>query len=200
MSVDTRQRMIEATAQLLQRGGMGAASFTDVLAASGAARGVIYHHFPDGKLELTREAVVWTGNRVKANLVSLSGTEPAEVLAEFLEAIRPVVAEAATGVSCAVAAVVLETGQVDGSLTAVASEALQSWVDALESRLVATGATAAAAHAVAVLLIVFLEGTQVLCRAAGGMSPFDDGAAAVRAAVSALIPEKNPVGGARMTC
>ncbi|THG32522.1 TetR/AcrR family transcriptional regulator [Glaciibacter flavus] len=192
MSVDTRQRMIEATALLLRRGGMSAASFTDVLAASGAARGAIYHHFPDGKVELTREAVVWTGNRVKTNLVTLPGSEPAEVLAEFLDAIRPVVAEAATGVSCAVAAVVLETGQVDRSLTAVASEALQSWVDTLEARLVATGAPAAAAHAVAVLLIVFLEGTQVLCRAAGDMSPFDDGAAAVRAAGSALTLEEKP--------
>ena len=95
MSVDTRQRMIEATALLLRRGGMGAASFTDVLAASGAARGAIYHHFPDGKVELTREAVVWTGNRVKANLTSLSGTAPSEVLAAFLDAIRPIVAEAA---------------------------------------------------------------------------------------------------------
>ena len=126
---------------------------------------------------------------MKANLTSLSGTAPSEVLAAFLDAIRPIVAEAATGLSCAVAAVVLETGQVDGSLTAVASSALHSWVDALEGRLMTAGTPVAAAHAVGVLLIVFLEGSQVLCRAAGDMSPFDDGAAALTAAASALLPE-----------
>ncbi|MDT7664602.1 MAG: TetR/AcrR family transcriptional regulator, lmrAB and yxaGH operons repressor [Pseudonocardiales bacterium] len=41
MPRDTKQRMVEAAAGLLRSRGLAAMSFTDVLAVSGAARGVI---------------------------------------------------------------------------------------------------------------------------------------------------------------
>lgn len=184
---DTRQRMVEAAARLLQQGGTSAASFTDVLSASGAARGAIYHHFPNGKTELTREAVAWTGRRVQMNLSTLSATTAVEVVSAFLDTVRPVVADAALGSSCAVAAVIMETGRVDASLTQTAQAALQSWTDALDARLIEAGAAPAAAHAVAVVLITLLEGTQILCRAAGDLTPFDAAAASVHAAARVLL-------------
>jgi AcrR family transcriptional regulator len=49
---DTKQRMIEAAALSLRTRGLAATSFTDVLAASGAARGAIYHHFPGARTTL----------------------------------------------------------------------------------------------------------------------------------------------------
>ena len=187
MAANTRQRMVEAAAELLQRGGMGAASFTDVLSVSGGARGAIYHHFPDGKTELTRAAVVWTGQRVQANLASLEGANAVEVVDAFLASIRPVVADAAAGTSCAVAAVVVETGQVNTSLTGAAHTALQSWIATLEARMVAAGAARTAARSVAVSMITFLEGAQVLCRAAGDLAPFDEGVIGVRVVAEALL-------------
>ncbi len=186
--MDTRQRMVEAAAGLLQQGGTVAASFTDVLSASGAARGAIYHHFPGGKNELTREAVAWTGRRVQRNLAALAGTHPLEVLDAFLDGVRPIVAGAAVGSSCAVAAVVIEAGQVDHGLTRTAQVALQSWVETLGARLIATGADPATARTMSALMVVFLEGTQVLCRASGDMQPFDDSVDAVRAAAQAILP------------
>ena len=193
MATGTRRRMVEAAAGLLRDGGLEAANFSDVLARSGAARGAIYHHFPQGKSELTRAAVSWTGDRVRANLESLHGDTPSQVVTAFLEAIRPVVGEASGGTSCAVAAVVLEAGQRDASLTETAHAALRSWVDALEASLVSAGAAPVAAHQVAVLLITFLEGTQVLCRAAGDLTAFDDASAAVVALIStSLDPTADP--------
>lgn len=183
MHSDTRQRMVEAAAGLLRQGGQEVASFTEVLAHSGAARGAIYHHFPNGKSELIREAVTWTGERVRDNLIALPGPGPDDVVTAFLDAIRPVVAKAADGVSCAVAAVVVEAGQRDEPLTAAANAALQSWTATLEARLIEAGAESDTARRAAVLLITFLEGTQVLCRAAGNLTPFDDARAVVEDAV-----------------
>ncbi|HEY2099437.1 MAG TPA: hypothetical protein VGH72_23420 [Pseudonocardia sp.] len=68
-----------------------------MLAVSGAARGVIYHHFPGGKAELAREAVAWTGRSVRARLAALDADDPETVVALFLAAVRPVVAESAAG-------------------------------------------------------------------------------------------------------
>ena len=183
MAAGTRQRMVEAAAGLLRDGGLEAANFSDVLARSGAARGAIYHHFPRGKNELTGAAVSWTADRVRANFEALRGDDPAQVVTSFFEAIRPVVGEASGGTSCAVAAVVLEVGQRDATLTETAHAALRSWTEALAARLVSAGAAPVAARQVSVLLITFLEGTQVLCRAAGDLTAFDDASAAVAALV-----------------
>ena len=183
MAAGTRQRMVEAAAGLLRDGGLEAANFSDVLARSGAARGAIYHHFPQGKSELTRAAVSWTGDRVRANIEAVRGDDPLQVVTAFLEAIRPVVGEASGGTSCAVAAVVLEAGQRDATLTETAHVALRSWIAALDARLLFVGAAPVVARQVSVLLITFLEGTQVLCRAAGDLTAFDDASAAIAALV-----------------
>lgn len=191
MAADTRQRMVEAAAGLLRRGGQEAASFTEVLAHSGAARGAIYHHFPDGKSELIREAVTWTGERVRDNVTALPGAGPDDVVTAFLDAIRPIVASATDGSSCAVAAVVLEAGQRDERLTAAADAALQSWTAALEARLTRAGAERVMARRAAVLLVTFLEGTQVLCRAAGNLMAFDEARAVVEDAVRLTLRVRN---------
>ena len=187
MAVGTRQRMVEAAAGLLRDGGLEAANFSDVLARSGAARGAIYHHFPQGKNELARAAVSWTGDRVRANLEAVRGDDPAQVVTAFLAAVRPVVGQASDGTSCAVAAVVLEAGQRDARLTETAHVALQSWREALTVRLVSAGAAPVVARQVSMLLITFLEGTQVLCRAAGDLTAFDDASAAITALVSTSL-------------
>ena len=187
MASGTRQRMVEAAAGLLREGGQNAANLSDVLARSGAARGAIYHHFPRGKNELTREAVTWTGDRVRANFDAIPGSTPSQIVAAFIGAIRPVVTQAAGGSSCAVAAVVLEAGQQDPALTATAHAALNSWIDALDARLQSTGLDQAVARRASVLLITFLEGTQVLCRAAGHLGPFNDACILVEAVMGAAF-------------
>lgn len=187
MATQTRQRMVEAAAGLLQSGGLAAASFTDVVSRSGAARGAIYHHFPGGKAELAREAVAWTGRRIREEFASIDAEAPEAVVAEFLTMVRPVVKRAAAGVSCAVAVVTVESAQFDPDLTEAVDVALRSWVGELERRLLQAGATASQAHIAAMLLITFLEGTQVLCRAAGSITPFDEAAVGLTVAARALL-------------
>src|SRR5215470_15459792 len=113
MAGDTRTRMIEATVTALQRQGVAGMSFTGVLAASGAARGAIYHHFPGGKAQLVAEAAARNGQDVRA--------------------VRPAVQASACGGGCAVAAVTVRTGADadNDALRQVAATALSSWADQL---------------------------------------------------------------------
>src|SRR5215469_14490712 len=87
MPNDTRARMIEATVGALQRWGVAGMSFTDVLAASGAARGAIYHHFPGGKAQMVAEAAAFNARDVRARLAALPAGSPADVVRAFLDAI-----------------------------------------------------------------------------------------------------------------
>jgi AcrR family transcriptional regulator len=184
MPRDTKQRMTESAALSLRQRGLAATSFTDVLAASGAARGAIYHHFPGGKNDLAEQAVAWTGRRVRAELESIGGDDPDAVLCSFIELISPVVAKAAGGTSCAVAAVTVEASPEHPALNAAADTAFRSWIDVLEARLCQVGVAPSQATATAQLMVTFLEGSLVLARAAGTVAVFEQSASALLRALA----------------
>ena len=167
---ETRTRMLEAAVQGLQRDGVAGTSFTDVLEASGAARGGIYHHFPAGKTQLLAEASARNGEEVRAHLSVLPGGTPVEVVEAFLSAVRPVVEGSAAGGGCAVAAVTVGGNE---ELRRSASRAFDSWVDTLSGRLGEAGLPGPASAELATTLIVMLEGAHVLCRASASVEPFE---------------------------
>src|SRR5215469_7997829 len=129
MPGDTRSRMIEATVEALQRRGVAGMSFTDVLAASGAARGAIYHHFPGGKAQIIAEAAALNGQDVRAQLALLPAESPSEVVQSFLALIRPVMQSSVAGCGCAVAAITVRaSADADNdALQEVAATAFASW-------------------------------------------------------------------------
>lgn len=183
MAADTRSRMIDAAVDALQRRGLAGMSFTEVLEASGAARGAIYHHFPGGKTELVTEAAHRNGATVRECLAALPGDTPAAVVDAFLALIRPVVAASAEGGGCAIAAITVEPE--GDSLRPVAEEVFASWTAALAERLTAARLPPTTARDLATTLLSLLEGAHVLCRAAGTLDPFDQCARTITALVAA---------------
>jgi len=181
MAKDTRGRMIDAAVQALRQRGLAGMSFSDVLAASGAARGAIYHHFPGGKRQLVAEAAARNGQDVRTHLAALAADDPASVVEAFLAAIRPVVEESTRGSGCAVAAVALDLEDESAELRQVAATAFASWTEELTGTLVTAGMVPDEAVDLAALLITVLEGAHVLGRAAGSLEPFDRAARAVLA-------------------
>ena len=70
---DARKKMIESAATLLAMCGLQGTAFTDVVERSGAPRGSIYHHFPEGKDQLVDEAMELAGERALHALDALRG-------------------------------------------------------------------------------------------------------------------------------
>ncbi len=186
MPPDTRSRMIDAAVTALQHRGMAGMSFTEILTATGAARGAIYHHFPGGKDELVTEAATRNGADVRAVLANLPGDTPAAVVDNFLSTIRPVVEASAAGGGCAVAAVTVDPAT--DALRQTAATAFDSWTTALADRLTTTGLPTPEAETLATLLLSLLEGAHVLCRAAGTSAPFESAAASATELVRARYP------------
>jgi TetR/AcrR family transcriptional repressor of lmrAB and yxaGH operons len=56
MARDVRDRMIDGAIRLLAQRGLQATSFSEVLELTGAPRGSVYHHFPEGKDQLVSAA------------------------------------------------------------------------------------------------------------------------------------------------
>ena len=169
---ETRSRMVDAAVSALQRHGVDGMSFTEVLAASGAARGAIYHHFPGGKAQLVAEAAGRNGDDVRQHLAALPARTPQSVVEQFFSLVRPVLVKSATGAGCAVAAA---TVGADGSC-AVAQRVFATWIETLADRLRAAGLDTNDATDLATTLITLLEGAHVLCRAAGSVAPFEQAA------------------------
>ena len=192
MPNDTRARMIEATVEALQRRGVAGMSFTEVLAASGGARGAIYHHFPGGKTQIVAEAATRNGQDVRAHLGTLPTDSPLAVVRAFLAAIRPVVQASASGGGCAVAAITVHVGSDadNDALLQVAAGAFASWADTLAERLTTAGLTPDEAADLAAMLIAMLEGAHVTCRAAGTIQPFDHAARAAALLAESRYPNQ----------
>ncbi|MCX4090999.1 TetR/AcrR family transcriptional regulator [Nocardia sp. alder85J] len=183
MTKPTRARMIDAAVDGLRRQGLAGMSFTEVLAASGAARGAIYHHFPGGKAELVAEAARLHGHEVDQRLAELSGAGPRAVAEEFLTMVRPVIEDSVRGCGCAIAAVTVGSGAEGDELRDIAATTFAAWAQQLTAALAGAGMSPEAAADLAQLLIALLEGAQVLCRAAADSAPFERAARAALAAV-----------------
>ena len=173
MAKDTRDRMIKAAVNALGRRGVAGMSFTEILDESGASRGSIYHHFPGGKNQLVAEAAARTGRDVQANLAALQADNPVTVVESFLALARSVIEASGPGIGSAIAAVTFASGEAAASLRDVAAAAFASWTSTLADRLTASGLAPDTAADVATTLLGLLEGTRVLCRAAGSLAPFD---------------------------
>src|SRR5437870_12102043 len=107
VSTDSRERMVRSAASLIRTRGVNATSFSDVLADSGAPRGSIYHHFPEGKRQLAEDAMRWTSERVLAHLRAGAPTSPSDVLERFIDLWRQVVVTSGGSAGCVVAGVAI---------------------------------------------------------------------------------------------
>src|ERR1700760_31628 len=130
MSNDSRASMVRSAASLISARGVSATSFSDVRADSGAPRGSIYHHFPDGKAQLAEAAVSWTAERVLAFQRAGEFATPADVLGRFIGMWRQVVVESSGRAGCVVAGVAIDTDHGDVLVDAVRST-FRSWIELL---------------------------------------------------------------------
>jgi AcrR family transcriptional regulator len=185
MASDTRPRMIEAAAELIRTRGLHDTSFTDILEASGAARGAIYHHFPEGKQELAREAVLLTQRRVLEQLRAADHSSPEAFLAGFIAMLRSV-AESTGGPGCAVGAVLQDSAEPETALVEAVDGTFTVWVGQVAHELETAGLPATHAQPFATLMIAALEGTHLLCKAARSTVPLDRVAESLHQALAAM--------------
>lgn len=183
MASDIRQRMIEQAVLLLAKKGLQGASFSEVLEASGAPRGSLYHHFPGGKDELVLAALTLAGDRALGVLSALEGRPAADVAKTFLGLWRGLLVQANFSAGCAVAAVTAATESP--VLLERAAQVFRGWRIRLAHLLAAGGVDRSRAPALAASLIAACEGAVAIARAERSLEPFDLVAAEQMAAIEA---------------
>lgn len=182
MAGETRTKMVEGAARLLSMQGLQGTSFSEVLELTGAPRGSVYHHFPEGKDQLIGAAIDLAGSRALDAVDSWAGRTPEQVTEAFLELWRSVLVRSKLRAGCAVLAVTVATESPE--LRDSAAEVFRSW----RSRLASLFAEGGHEHPArfAATLVAASEGAVVLSRAEQSMEPFELVAEELLAQVRAL--------------
>jgi TetR/AcrR family transcriptional repressor of lmrAB and yxaGH operons len=173
LSKDSRIKMVSSAASLIQRRGVNATSFSEVVADSGAPRGSIYHHFPNGKDQLAGDAIKFTLDRVMRSQRGCKATTPQGVLDCFIDVWRQTVIESDATAGCVVAGVAIDSTHEATGLMGLVKSAFREWLDLLAKQLHATGLPKDRARSAAVAALASMEGAMILCRAERSVKPLE---------------------------
>src|SRR5206468_7003212 len=153
--------MIVSQALLQRERGVAGTALPDVLAHSGAPRGSIYHHFPEGRAQLAEEATTWAADFISRRLeASLADGDPVKALDQFTADWVAVLSDSDFAAGCPVVA-----GALDDTTRRAAAKGFKRWEELLTDALTKAGAPNA--EALAVMFIASIEGAIVLSRAEG---------------------------------
>lgn len=180
----SKMKMVQSAASLIGVRGLSGTSYSDVLEASGAPRGSIYHYFPEGKAELAAAAIRWSADKAFANQRACPAETPEDVLNCFLGMWRTTVVESHGSTGCVVAGAAVDVIASQHDLLEVIRMTFRGWVDLISERLQGVGVPVERAYPIAVATLAGLEGALLLCRAEASVEPLD----LVRAELLRLLP------------
>jgi AcrR family transcriptional regulator len=189
MSTPTRQRIVEAGADLLRLKGYTGTGVKEIVAVAQAPFGSLYHHFPGGKEQLGEEVVRWSGAQY-----GLLGPLIFDAAPDVVTGVRMFFAGAAEHLeesgwtdACPIATVALEVASTNEPLRLATAEVFTSWIDGLTPRFAAAGLAEPRARELAIAMICGLEGAFVLAQAWRSREPLHiAGDVAARALEEAL--------------
>jgi len=190
MASPTRERIVDATAQLFTRQGYAATGVKQIVTEAQAPFGSLYHFFPGGKEQLAAEVIRHSGGLYGLLFETIVDAAPDVVTgieAFFVGAAEHLV-ETDYADACPIATVALEVASTSEPLRAATADVFTGWIDAAVARLTGAGITAGRARELALELIAILEGAFILSRSLRSTEPMHvagaNAAGAVRAALA----------------
>ena len=167
----TRSRMLHTAAEVLREKGAAGVTIDEVLARSGAPRGSVYHHFPDGRSQLLAEALLYAGDAITAVIDDAATQGCVSLVRQFVAFWERTLDESDFAAGCPVVAAATGSADDDPALTAIAGDIFDRWRAALSRAFVTDGFDDADAGSLAMTCIAALEGAVVLCRATRTSEP-----------------------------
>jgi AcrR family transcriptional regulator len=167
---DTRKKMLLSAAQVMRERGAAGVTIDEVLARSGAPRGSVYYHFPDGRNQILTEALRYSGESITAMIDDAAGWGAKALLREFAEFWERLLAEGDFTAGCPVVAAAIGSDD-DPKLSGEAAAILGHWCTALTRAFVNDGFDDDEAASLAVTSIAAFEGAIVLSRSTRSVDP-----------------------------
>jgi AcrR family transcriptional regulator len=192
---DTRDRILDATVQLLRRQGYTATGIKQIVLEADAPLGSMYHYFPGGKEQIAAEALARSGERMRQTMERAGDAPdlPATINAYFThnaERLRDSDYER----GCPIATVALETSSDIERIRKVCEDVFHSWQVTLAKVFVDAGITEADAAPLATFVLSSYEGALTMSRALRDIQPMITSGAAVASVLHAHLGDAPKAG------
>lgn len=162
----SREQFIETTCELIEAQGYHGTGLNQIIQESGAPKGSLYYHFPEGKEELAAEAVERTGRVVAERITVNLAAEP-----DPAAAVRTLVRRIAEGVEASgfrtggpLMTVAMETATSSERLNLACREAYRRLIDAFEAKLLSSGFSDSRVAELTPFIVSAIEGGILLSR------------------------------------
>jgi AcrR family transcriptional regulator len=189
MPADTKDRILDTTAELFRRQGYTGTGMKQIAAEAAAPFGSLYHFFPGGKEDLGRE-VIQTSGRLYIQLFAAIALEAPDLLsavAAFFSGAAETLRETGYADACPIATVALEVASTNEPLRQATAEVFAEWIDGASAYFAHAGISAPRSRELAFTMLSLLEGAFVFARAMRSTEPLQvAGAAAVESVRRAL--------------
>jgi AcrR family transcriptional regulator len=199
MATDTRERIINASAELFARQGYAGTGVKQIVAAAHAPFGSIYHHFPGGKEQIGAETIRSSGGLYGLLIEAVIDPAP-----DLVSGIRDFFAGAAEHLrdsdysdACPIATVALEVASTSEPLRQATDEVFEGWLAAISERFRAGGIAEERARELSLQILSLLEGAFILSRASRRTEALDAAGAAASAAVEEALRSRTSTGRVR---
>jgi TetR/AcrR family transcriptional repressor of lmrAB and yxaGH operons len=167
----TRTKMLASAAEVMRERGASGVTIDAVLARSGAPRGSVYYHFPDGRTQILTEALRYSGDAITATIDGAAIHGSRQMLREFIELWEGLLTDGDFHAGCPVVAAAISSDESDFQLTSEAGVILGRWCSALTRAFVNDGFDDEDAASLAVTSIAALEGAILLSRSTRCVRP-----------------------------
>ncbi|RSN27026.1 TetR family transcriptional regulator [Amycolatopsis sp. WAC 04169] len=162
----TRERIVNAGAELLRRNGYTGTGVKQIVEAANAPFGSLYHFFPGGKEQLGEEVIRTSGMMYLALFEIFFADEP-----DLIHGIEACFASAAETLkatdyadACPIATVALEVASTNEKLRIATADVFTAWIETGAEKLGKYGLGPESARRLTIALVNSLEGAFVLSR------------------------------------
>ena len=175
MATDTKQRIVDASAELFRRQGYVGTGVKQIVTEAKAPFGSLYHFFPGGKEQLGAEVIRWSGAQYEQLIPAVFDTAPdvATGVRAFFAGAAEHLRETNYEDACPIATVALEVSSSSEPLREACADVFDRWIEAGMRLHLAAGIAPEVARELTIGMIAALEGAFVLSRALRSTEPLD---------------------------
>jgi AcrR family transcriptional regulator len=188
---NTRERIVEASAELFRRQGYSATGVKQIVEAARAPFGSLYHFFPGGKEQLGAEAIRVSGAVYELLIPAVIDPAPDPVtgvrlfFAGAAEHLRDTDYEDA----CPIATVALEVSSSSETMRRACADVFESWIVQGAARHTRAGLSRKKGRELTIGMLAALEGAFVLARALRSTEPLQIAGELVASSVQEALAE-----------
>ena len=170
-----RQPIVDAAVRLFRRQGYAGTGLNDIVDASGAPKGSLYHYFPAGKASIAVAAVEEAGRRVAETMTSLANEtrSTGDLLRAHARLLSGWMRKSGFKDGCPITTVLLELAPKERAVAEAGRKAYAARIDVLKRKLISDGFSPVGAGRLAVLCVSALQGALIQARVDRSSAPIE---------------------------